>query len=100
MIVLSSDQDLGSYGSGVVLGIAAASPDWGAQIQATSDLGGGAPASSAARDIVYFSSIPAAGRSYLDYEPLDGAMRFYRGRHVGNRGDPGNWTPWTSGGVK
>lgn len=83
--------------TGIVLAVAPGNPTFGCELQRTSDLGGGTPASSAATSIEQIARFPTMGFQYLDALPVDDALRFYRARHTADGYDAGAWTAWTTG---
>lgn len=91
-------KDPGHYApSGIVVGLMPSSQTgFGVELQRTSDVGGGSPASSAALSIAELDPLPHTGGDFADFLPLDNLYRFYRARHISDGTDPGSWTAWTS----
>lgn len=64
---------------------------WGTEVQKAPDTGGSAPDVGNAETIAFVN--PGIS-TYVDLQPLDGANRFYRTRHIDGTATPSAWTGW------
>src|SRR5882757_4180204 len=81
---------------GIRVYVAPGDPDFLIEVQRAPDLGGGVPDAANAVSIAEVTA-NLDGRIVTDLLPLDGALRFYRARHIRSGWTNGDWTSWTAG---
>jgi hypothetical protein len=83
-----------AFPTGIRLLLNAKDPAFAFEIQHAPD-SSGAPNVGAATTIA--NKVPGTRLTYHDARPLDGALHWYRYRHVGYGDTPGGWSDWQSG---